>query len=674
MPWASRASQSAKVFATFRGPATLAGVMIHRLVLFLAAVCAISAQPVAPLFDVIERHDLPALKRATVEQVNAPGALGLTPLMYAAAFGRLEAVEVLLERGAEINAKDPRDGTALMYGTWDPARTKLLIAKGADVNAASKLGRTALLVAAGAPGGVGAVQLLLQAGANPLARDKRGFNLLIPAAAGDAGFAGMLIDKGFDVKTAADGTGFTPLMLAAGLGNLPSVKLLLAKGADVNASNTFGGRVKFGDIALKGLTPLMLASPTGSPELIETLIAAGANVNAQDSRGMTPLMFALSTENQNVAAAKVLIAAGAKLDIKSTVGETAADWVRKFQHPSSLNLIKTVPVSTASTVDSGKASPADSARAAAERSVALLGQTSRKFFQQAGCGGCHHAPATLMAFSAARAAGVKVEDAAIKEFAQSILTDARPVAPGTLQRIEPGGTIDTVMFWLVGLAAAKYPADVTTNALVSYLATAQMPNGAWDPGSFISRAPVEETVTGHTAFAIRALKAYPLPARQAEFADRLTRARKFLVGVQPKTTYEHAEKLLGLTWSGASTAELAAAAQPLIAQQRRDGGFSQNPHLSSDAYATGIALWALYESGVVKPTEAVYQRGAKFLVSTQRADGSWYVASRSPKFQPYFESGFPYGHDQWISSMATAYATIALAPVGPDVKMAMAAQ
>jgi hypothetical protein len=37
------------------------------------------------------------------------------------------------------------------------------------------------------------------------------------------------------------------------------------------------------------------------------------------------------------------------------------------------------------------------------------------------------------------------------------------------------------------------------------------------------------------------------------------------------------------------------------------------------------------------------------------------VASRAPKFQPYFESGFPYGRDQFISAAATSYAAIALA-------------
>jgi hypothetical protein len=38
------------------------------------------------------------------------------------------------------------------------------------------------------------------------------------------------------------------------------------------------------------------------------------------------------------------------------------------------------------------------------------------------------------------------------------------------------------------------------------------------------------------------------------------------------------------------------------------------------------------------------------------------VASRAPKLQPYFESAFPYGHDQWISVAATSFAVMALAP------------
>ena len=170
---------------------------------------------------------------------------------------------------------------------------------------------------------------------------------------------------------------------------------------------------------------------------------------------------------------------------------------------------------------------------------------------------------------------------------------------------------------------------------------------------------IEETLAGRTAFVIRSLQAYMLPARKAEFAERIEKGRQFLLSVRSKTAYEEAEKLLGLKWAGASQSEIETTAKNLLKMQRSDGGFSQNPSLSSDAYATGIALWALSEAGVLPNTNS-YQRGVRFLVRTQRADGSWYVASRSPKFQPYFESSFPYGHDQWISAAATAYASIAL--------------
>ncbi|HEY2933306.1 MAG TPA: hypothetical protein VGK99_16315 [Acidobacteriota bacterium] len=61
-------------------------------------------------------------------------------------------------------------------------------------------------------------------------------------------------------------------------------------------------------------------------------------------------------------------------------------------------------------------------------------------------------------------------------------------------------------------------------------------------------------------------------------------------------------------------------------------------------------------------TDQVYRRGIRFLLNTQLEDGSWYVRSRSMPFQPFFESGFPHGHDQWISAAASNWATMALAP------------
>ena len=123
---------------------------------------------------------------------------------------------------------------------------------------------------------------------------------------------------------------------------------------------------------------------------------------------------------------------------------------------------------------------------------------------------------------------------------------------------------------------------------------------------------------------------------------------------------EHAFKVLGLKWSGADRGAIDGAARDLQALQQRDGGFSQLPTLPSDAYATGLALFALHETGLPS-THRVYQAGLRFLLTTQAADGTWHVKSRSLEFQPYFESGYPYQRDQWISAAGAAYATLAIA-------------
>ncbi|MGC2657443.1 MAG: hypothetical protein WA324_05670, partial [Bryobacteraceae bacterium] len=86
----------------------------------------------------------------------------------------------------------------------------------------------------------------------------------------------------------------------------------------------------------------------------------------------------------------------------------------------------------------------------------------------------------------------------------------------------------------------------------------------------------------------------------------------------------------------------------------------QTRYLASDAYATGFVLHSLYATALLVPSEPAFRKGVAFLLRTQFPDGSWYVRSRAAKFQPYFQSGFPFNHDQWISSAGTAWAAIAL--------------
>jgi hypothetical protein len=65
-------------------------------------------------------------------------------------------------------------------------------------------------------------------------------------------------------------------------------------------------------------------------------------------------------------------------------------------------------------------------------------------------------------------------------------------------------------------------------------------------------------------------------------------------------------------------------------------------------------------------SDTAYQRGIKFLLSTQQEDGSWYVKTRALAFQPWFDAGFPHGYDQWISAAGTNWATMALALALPE--------
>ncbi|MGH9612966.1 MAG: hypothetical protein ACRD4P_07800, partial [Bryobacteraceae bacterium] len=81
-----------------------------------------------------------------------------------------------------------------------------------------------------------------------------------------------------------------------------------------------------------------------------------------------------------------------------------------------------------------------------------------------------------------------------------------------------------------------------------------------------------------------------------------------------------------------------------------------------------LSALAMAEPDSVK-SEA-YERGVAYLMRTREADGSWHVRSRAFGFQPYFESGFPHGHDQFISMAATAWSAMALMPAAEPARMA----
>lgn len=129
------------------------------------------------------------------------------------------------------------------------------------------------------------------------------------------------------------------------------------------------------------------------------------------------------------------------------------------------------------------------------------------------------------------------------------------------------------------------------------------------------------------------------PVRPAENMTRVT--------LKPRSRYA-IKALFLLGYCCAIGPVMAYAQSSLLATQR------------SDAYATGQTLVALHRAVGVPTSDPAYQRGVQYLLKTSKPDGTWHVQTRVFRFQKYFESGFPYGKDQWISAAATSWAVMAL--------------
>lgn len=215
-----------------------------------------------------------------VEDAIAKGArvdgrcIMANPLIHAVAGGHRDMVAYLIEKGADVNGRaEGKFGDAPLFLAvvlGDPEMAKLLIMKGADVNVNGMYGVPALQRAVLA-GNLTLVRLLVENGADVRVMSQRGTPL---HDARDYPIAKLLISKGADVN-ARDFGGDVPLHRTRSIG---IVELLVASGADVNARND------------EGNTPLHEALERGKEwSLIKFLIEHGADVNARNGEGMTPL-------------------------------------------------------------------------------------------------------------------------------------------------------------------------------------------------------------------------------------------------------------------------------------------------------------------------------------------------------------------------------------------------
>ncbi len=302
---------------------------------------------------------------------NARLASRETPLMTASRTGSLAAVTALLSHGATVNAKGGSRGqTALM---WAAAQrhsgvVQVLINGGADINARSDVwyqlvnssgygddsgamdmphgGSTPLLFATRADD-VKTLGILLAAGANVNDTAPAGTSALVLAShSGYTETAKFLLNRGADVD--ASEAGYTALHAAVLRGDLELVETLLAYGADPNATVTRGspGRRESADYHLDfdwiGTTPFWLAAKFAEIDIMRILAAKNADPMITSKDGTTALMEAMGVpgadrrgrrpvsewspgeeEHATLEAATISVELGVDVNAVSKAGDTA---------------------------------------------------------------------------------------------------------------------------------------------------------------------------------------------------------------------------------------------------------------------------------------------------------------------------------------------------------------
>lgn len=301
---------------------------------------------------------------------------------------------------------------------------------------------------------------------------------------------------------------------------------------------------------------------------------------------------------------------------------------------------------------------ADPVRAAAARALPRLTAGADRHAEQKACFSCHNQAIPMLAVAAAAGRGFAAPDG----FAARQAAHVADYLAGKQEKFESGdgvlGGVDTAGYALLTLELAGHKPDDAAAAVVEYLIAYPGKADNWRAVSY--RPPTEASPFTPTYLALRALRHWGTEKQKERIAARVTAARAWLLMSPAKDTEDRVFRLLGLKEAGADEVAIAAAAADLLKTQRADGGWGQLESMESDAYATGSALVALHDTGGLNPDAPAYRAGVAFLLKTQREDGTWRVSSRSLPLQPYYESGFPHGKNQFISIAATGWAATAL--------------
>jgi ankyrin repeat protein len=631
-------------------------MQVLRLSLFALISVALSAQTDSSrdaLFAAIRAGSTAEVERLLKAGANPniADADGTPALMAATLFGGADLVKLLLDRGADPNRSGVGGTTALMWAVPNLEKVRLLVAHGANVNARSETDRTAFLVSASYPRTLDVLRLLLDRGADLRAQDRAGATALALAVrSADVDVVRFLVERGLDPNA------LTPAARRAGVArnDLPTAEFLLSK-APSPAQDLLGTVATWQPV-----------------NVVARWIEAGGDVNsslaAQYAR--TPLMNAVTSEAEGADTLKLLLDKGANPNAETTEGERPLDWAMYKGDRAKIEVLEKHGATRGrgprrDDIAPPAAGGASDPRASLTRSLSRLMEVAPKFREQATCISCHHNTMPALAASAAKRKGIEVDQVRAQKNFNDILTFFTGAVPRMMLG-DPavGGEAITTGYAQMALLAEGHPLDTTTAAMTHWLMARQMPDGRW-LGNGLNRPPSEYSLISHTAIAAGGLKSYPITGRKNEMAESLRRAQAWLLAAEAKSAEERGMRLMGLIWTEAPRARVNAAIKDVRDRQEANGGWSQFGRTAPDAYATGLSLYALHVAGV-PPTDEAYRKGVGFLLSTQYQDGTWLVRTHSFPVQRYFESGFPYGRHQWISTAGTSWASLAIAQTLPD--------
>ncbi len=295
-------------------------------------------------------------------------------------------------------------------------------------------------------------------------------------------------------------------------------------------------------------------------------------------------------------------------------------------------------------------------RSALTRAVAVVHKAGKSWQKNRVCFSCHHQ--TLPMLAVAEAGG---DDAAwMKSQGDHAHEHFRKTAATMREGKHIGGGAFTAAYGLWAMTLAGRAPDETSRAVVEYLLKVQLKSGAWDPSCV--RPPSQESRVTLAVLALVQMRKHADEGQKPRVEKAAEEALKWLGKARDARTEDMAFRLWGLHQLGGAEGERKEARAALVAVQRDDGGWAQEKGRSSDAYATGQALFVLRATG---GDDAACRRAAWWLVRNQYADGSWKVVTRAKPVQRDFDNGDPHGKNQFLSVASTSWGAAGLARMLP---------